>query len=50
MGLAFRACDSAVDPYPNRITYVIGPDGTIEQAISTTDVDGQAAAIAASLA
>jgi peroxiredoxin Q/BCP len=49
LGLAFRACASAVDPYPNRITYVIGPDGKIEQALETADAGGQAAAIAASL-
>ena len=49
LGLAFKACDSAVDPYPNRITYVVGPDGTIEQAIETSDPAGQAAEILASL-
>jgi len=50
LGLAYKACDSAVDPYPNRITYVIGPDGTIEQALETKDPGGQAAALAESLA
>jgi peroxiredoxin Q/BCP len=49
MGLAYKACDSAVDPYPNRITYVIGPDGTIEQALETKDPGGQAAALLESL-
>ncbi len=49
MGLAYRACDSAADPYPNRITYVIGPEGEIQQAIETKDPGGQAAAILASL-
>ena len=49
LGLAYRACDGKLDPYPNRITYVIGPDGTIEQAIETSDPGGQAAAILATL-
>ena len=49
MGLAFGACDSKVDAYPNRITYVIGPQGTIEQAIETQDPPAQAAQILASL-
>jgi peroxiredoxin Q/BCP len=49
LGLAFRACASASDPYPNRITYVIDPDGVIEQATLTKDAGGQAAAIAAAL-
>ena len=50
LGRAYKACDSAVDPYPNRITYVIGPDGTIEQAIETKDPGGQAASLSESLA
>jgi len=49
LGLAYKACDSAVDPYPNRITYVIGPEGTIEEAVETKDPAGQAAALLASL-
>ena len=49
LGMAFGACDSAVDAYPNRITYVIGPDGTIEQAIETQDPGAQAAEILAGL-
>ena len=48
MGLAYNACDGAADPYPNRITYVIGADGTIEQAIETKDPGGQADALLAS--
>ena len=50
MGLAYKACDSVVDPYPNRITYVIGPDGKIEQAIETKDPGGQAEELLAILA
>ena len=49
LGLAYKACDSKVDPYPNRITYVIGPDGKIEQALETKDPAGQAAELAAKL-
>jgi peroxiredoxin Q/BCP len=49
LGLAYKACASAVDPYPNRITYVVGPDGKIEQAIETKDPGGQAAALLAAL-
>ena len=45
LGLAYRACASKDDAYPNRITYVIGPDGRIEQALATEDPAGQAAAI-----
>lgn len=49
LGLAYRACSSKIDPYPNRITYVVGPDGTIEQAIETASPGAQAAEILASL-
>lgn len=49
VGLAYKACDSKVDPYPNRITYLIGTDGTIEQAIETKDPAAQAAEILAAL-
>jgi hypothetical protein len=45
VGLAYRACDGATDPYARRYTYVIGPDGRIEQAIDTKDPGGQAAAL-----
>jgi peroxiredoxin Q/BCP len=45
VGLAYKACESASDAYPRRITYVIGPDGKIEQAIATQDTAGQAAAL-----
>lgn len=49
MGLAFRACESASDQYARRYTYVVGPDGTIEQAIDTQDPGGQAAAVLGAL-
>ena len=47
VGLAYKACDDAKDAYPRRITYVIGKDGRIEQAIATQDPGAQAAAILA---
>ncbi len=43
MGLAYGACEKATDQYARRLTYVIGPDGKIEQAIETKDPAGQAA-------
>jgi peroxiredoxin Q/BCP len=43
MGLAYKACEKRDDAYPRRITYVIGPDARIEQAIQTADAGGQAA-------
>jgi len=49
VGLAYGACDSAQDAYARRYTYVIGPDGRIEQAIETKDPRGQAAALLTSL-
>jgi len=49
VGLAYLACDDATESYAKRFTYVIGADGTIEQAIDTQDPGGQAAAIAAKL-
>ena len=42
MGLAYKACADANDGYPRRITYVIGAEGDIEQAIETSDPGGQA--------
>ena len=49
MGLAYGACRKRTDKYPERITYVIGPDGTIEQAIDTQDPAKQAKQILTSL-
>ena len=34
LGLAYGACADKSDGYANRITYVIGPDGVIQQAIA----------------
>lgn len=45
VGLAYKACDDAHAAYAKRFTYVIGADGTIEQAIDTKDPGGQAAAL-----
>ena len=45
IGLAFGACKSVKDRYAARLTYVIGPDGKIEQAIDTKDPGGQAKAL-----
>lgn len=45
VGLAYRACDSASARTARRYTYVIGPDGRIEQAIDTRDPAGQAEAL-----
>jgi peroxiredoxin Q/BCP len=42
LGLAYKACESARDAYPRRITYVIDADGKIERAIVTQDPGGQA--------
>ena len=43
MALAYGAADSVRDAYPRRYTFVIGPAGTIERAIETSDPGGQAA-------
>ena len=45
VGLAYKACETPKDRYAKRYTYVIGPDGKIEQAIDTKDAAGQAAAL-----
>ena len=47
IGLAYGACKSSKDRFAARLTYVIGPDGKIEQAIDTKDPKGQAAALLA---
>ncbi|MBL8860038.1 MAG: redoxin domain-containing protein [Planctomycetes bacterium] len=49
LSLAYKACETASDAFPRRITYVIGVDGRIEQAIATQDPGAQAAQIASSL-
>lgn len=43
VALAYKAIDHAKDKYARRYTYVIGPDGKIEQAIDTKDPGAQAA-------
>ncbi len=45
VGLDYHACERASDAYARRRTYVIGPDGRIEQALETTDPAGQATAL-----
>jgi hypothetical protein len=40
--MAYEACDSPKDFFAKRITYVIGPDGRIEQAIATEHPGAQA--------
>jgi len=49
VGRAYKAADTAQDKYAKRFTYVIGPDGRIEQAIDTKDPAGQAEALSKSL-
>ena len=49
VGLAYKAADSADDKYAKRFTYVIGPDGRIEQAIDTKDPGAQASSLSQSL-
>jgi peroxiredoxin Q/BCP len=49
LGLAYKACDDTSEKYAKRFTYVIGPDGKIEQSIDTQDPGGQAAEILKSL-
>lgn len=43
IGMAYGACKGPRDRFAARITYVIGPDGRVEQAIETQDPAGQAA-------
>jgi peroxiredoxin Q/BCP len=49
VGIAYKACDNAEERYAKRFTYVIGPDGRIEQAIDTKDPGAQAGSLLASL-
>ncbi len=44
-GVAYKAAEDRADKYAKRFTYVIGPDGKIEQAIDTKDPAGQAATL-----
>ena len=43
--MAYGACASPKDRYAARLTFVISPEGVIEQAIETKDPAGQAAAL-----
>lgn len=45
VGLAFGACSSSEASYADRLTFVVGPDGRVEQTIETRDPAGQAAAL-----
>lgn len=49
VGLAYGAAQDATDGYAARFTFVIGPDGKIEQAIDTKDPGGQAEEILCTL-
>lgn len=49
VGLAYGTAKHATDGYPARFTFVIGPDGKIEQAIETKDPGGQAEALLCAL-
>jgi peroxiredoxin Q/BCP len=49
MGLAYGACKQADAEYPDRITYVIAADGTIEWAEKVTDIDAHIQAALAHL-
>ena len=49
VGVAYGAADSPADAYPRRVTYVIGADGRVEQALETRDPAGQAEALLALL-
>lgn len=43
IALAYGAAEKSDDAYARRYSFVIGPDGKIEQAIDTKDAGGQAA-------
>lgn len=49
IAIAYRAAQSARDAFPRRVTYVIGPDGLVEQALETKDPGAQAGALLESL-
>jgi peroxiredoxin Q/BCP len=42
VAVPFRAALSASDAWPRRVTYVIGPEGHVEQALRTRDPAAQA--------
>ena len=43
MGLAYEAADAPDAKYAARISYLIGPDGTIEWATEVTDIEAHVA-------
>jgi thioredoxin-dependent peroxiredoxin len=45
VGMAFGAADDVNAKTAKRLTFVVGPDGKIEQAIDTKDPAGQADAL-----
>jgi peroxiredoxin Q/BCP len=49
LGLAYRAAERADDAFARRVTYVIGPDGRIEQALETEHPGRQAEELACSI-
>ena len=49
LALAYGACSDADARFPARLTFVVGPEGVVEQAIETSDPGGQAHAILDSL-
>jgi thioredoxin-dependent peroxiredoxin len=46
LALAVGAADWPEDAFPRRVTFVIGPEGQVEQAIETKDPGGQAGTLA----
>ena len=42
MSLSFGAVEEASASYARRLTFIIGPDGMVEQALVTRDIRGQA--------
>ena len=49
LALAVGAADSPRDAYPRRVTFVISPEGTVEQPIETTAPREQAGRLAGQL-
>ena len=43
VALAYGAAESVSDAYPHRMTFVIDPEGLLEQVIETRNPGGQAA-------
>lgn len=43
LSLAYGAVTSQDEQYAQRYTFVVGPDGKVEQSIATSDPAGQAA-------